>query len=80
MEANSESNMLFIEIIRTHIPKEEAKLSTVVHEKPEETDDLETSLKNKKQKAKGSKNHMIDTLALRLPRVSYVRQPLKIPK
>lgn len=35
--------MLFIEIIQTHIPKEEAKLSRVVHEKPEETDDPETS-------------------------------------
>lgn len=42
MGENSESNM-FIEIIRTYIPKEEAKLSTVVHEKPEETDDPENS-------------------------------------
>ena len=35
--------MLFIEITRTHMPKEEAKSSTVVPEKPEETDDSETS-------------------------------------
>lgn len=61
---------MFIEIIRTHIPKEEAKLSTVVHEKPEETDDPESSLKNKKQKEKVSKKPPHDTLALRLPRVS----------
>lgn len=40
--------MLFIEIIRTRTPKEEAKLSTVVPKKPEETDDPETSLKKKK--------------------------------
>lgn len=42
---------MFIEIIRTHIPKEEAKLSTVIHDKPKETDDPETSLKNKRQRA-----------------------------
>lgn len=43
MEAYSQSNMLFIEIIRALIPKEAAKLSTVVYEKPEQTDDSETS-------------------------------------
>ena len=37
--------MLFTEITRTHTPKEEAKLFTVVPKKPEETDDPETSLK-----------------------------------
>lgn len=39
---------MLIEIIRAHTPKEEAKLSTVVREKPEETDDPETSYKNKR--------------------------------
>lgn len=42
---------MFIEIIRTHIPKEEAKLSTVPRDKPKETDDPETSFKNKRQRA-----------------------------
>ena len=45
--------MLFTEITSTHTPKEEAKSSTVIPKKPEETDDPKTSLKNRKMKRKG---------------------------
>ena len=71
--------MLFIEITRTHTPKEEAKLSTVVPKKPEETDDPETSLKKKKNEMQRA----LKTTGDSCPKTSWtflVRQALKIPK